>query len=72
MKYAEKQELEKLPGRIETLESDIGQVHAEMADPAFYQQDRTVIADKQAVLKALESDLAKAYARWEQLELLTE
>lgn len=72
MKYAEKQELEKLPGRIETLESDIGQVHAEMADPAFYQQDGAVIAEKQAALKSLESDLAEAYARWEQLELLAD
>lgn len=72
LKFAEKQELEKLPARIETLESEIGKVHTTMADPAFYQKDGAAIAEQQAVLKKLEGELAEAYSRWEQLEQLAE
>jgi len=70
LKYAEQQELAKLPGRIETLEAEIGQLHQIMADPVFYQSDAAKIADKQAELKQLEKDLKDAYERWELLELL--
>ncbi len=70
LKYAEKQELEKLPQQIETLETQIGEFHGVLADPAFYQQDSKKIADQQAQLKSLEDALKNAYDRWEELELL--
>ncbi|MCP4463049.1 MAG: ATP-binding cassette domain-containing protein [Planctomycetaceae bacterium] len=70
LKYAEKQELEKLPEQIEMLETQIGEFHGVLADPAFYQQDSTKIAEQQAQLKSLEDALKNAYDRWEELELL--
>ena len=39
-----------------------------MSDPAFYQQDRPIIAEAQEKLARVEADLAAAYARWEELE----
>ena len=69
-KYAEKQELEKLPQQIEMLETQIGEFHGVLADPAFYQQDSTKIAEQQTQLKSLEDALKNAYDRWEELELL--
>ena len=68
LKYKEKQELEKLPGQIETLESEIASLHEKMAQPDFYQQGGDAIAKTQAELKQLDEDLKAAYARWEELE----
>lgn len=68
LKYAEQKELEQLPEKIEQLESLIAEYHTAMADPAFYQQEPSVLSAKQAELKRLDEDLAAAYARWEELE----
>ena len=70
LKYGEKLELETLPGKIETLETRIREVHAAMSDPEFYQQDRGEIATAADELKQLEEELAGVYARWEALEAL--
>ncbi len=68
LKFKEKQELEKLPGQIEELESEIAKSHELMAQPEFYQKSGPEIASAQAELKQLEDSLATAYARWEELE----
>ncbi|MFT5302724.1 MAG: ATP-binding cassette subfamily F protein uup [Mariniblastus sp.] len=68
LKYKEKLELEKLPAQIETLEAGVETVHAKMADPGFYQKPGPEIATEQGTLKVLETKLATAYARWEELE----
>ena len=70
LKYKEKLELEKLPGLIETQESEIERIHQAMADPEFYQKPGEEIAELQGELKKLESSLAENYARWEELEEL--
>ena len=44
------------------------ELHDAMADPVFYRQDGGAIAESQARLEALESELAAAYERWEALE----
>ena len=62
-----KQELAELPGRIEALEAQQHQLSAAMADPAFYQRDSTEISRDAGRLKDLEDELAKAFARWEEL-----
>jgi ATP-binding cassette subfamily F protein uup len=72
LKYAEQQELKKLPARIDDLESRIGELHVAMAQPSFYQQESRVIAGKQAELKTLEADLSQAWERWEELERLNQ
>ncbi len=68
LKYAEKQELETLPERIEQLESQLAALHAEMAEPTFYQQDRPVIVQATERVEAIQAELAAAYSRWEELE----
>ncbi len=68
--YKEKRELEELPKRIEALEIEQGQIHAEMARPGFYQRDGGEIARATARLGAIEAELATAFERWEALEAL--
>ena len=68
LSYKEQRELEALPARIETLETQVHQLHAAMADPAFYRRDSSEIGAANAELDATEKDLTAAYARWELLE----
>jgi len=63
---------EALPATIERLEAEIHALHADMAQPAFYQQPGDRIAQENARLKGLEEQLAAAYQRWEELEQLAE
>ena len=65
---AQKLELEELPARIQALESEQHQLVADMAAPAFYQQDSAALARAAGRLQELEEELAEAYLRWEELE----
>jgi ATP-binding cassette subfamily F protein uup len=66
--YKESQELQGLPSLIEQMEIQISAWHEEMAKPGFYQQPGSQIAQAQAQLQQLESQLQAAYSRWETLE----
>ena len=68
LKFKEKQELESLPEKIELLESNTEALISAMADPDFYKKPKPEIAEAQKKLKKLQSDLANAYARWEELD----
>jgi len=68
--YGERIELDKLPGRIETLETEKSALEARMADPAFYKGDKASIATATARLAELERDVTAAYARWQELDAL--
>jgi ATP-binding cassette subfamily F protein uup len=68
LSFKEKQELEALPGRIESLEAERATLHDAMADPAFYRGEKDAIATARANLESLERELAVAYERWETLE----
>ncbi len=70
LSYREKQELAALPGRIEDLENRRDELHATLADPAFYSTAGPQIAETKAQLAAVEQELARAYARWEALEAI--
>ena len=61
-------ELDQLPKRIEELETEIGDIHERMADPAFYQLPGDEIAAQKERLAGVEADLQTAYQRWEELE----
>ncbi len=50
-----------MPGRIEQLEKTVQDLHAAMAEPSFYRQDRDEIAGVKKRLEDLERDLAAAY-----------
>jgi ATP-binding cassette subfamily F protein uup len=66
--YKESRELESLPQKIESLETERAQLHAQMSEPGFYQQDRTAISAAQRKLAELERSVEQAYARWEELD----
>jgi ATP-binding cassette subfamily F protein uup len=68
--YGEKLELEKLPERIDALETEQQRLHDVMSAPNFYQQDRAAIVQTTDQLKTVERELAEVYARWEELESL--
>jgi ATP-binding cassette subfamily F protein uup len=68
--YREKRDLELLPSKIETLEAEIGKLHATIAEPKFYSRPANEIAREQINLKELTQQLAAAYKRWEELESL--
>ena len=70
LKYREKLELETLPGKIETTETRIKEIHAAMSDADFYKRDPLQISTAADELKQLEEELAETYARWEELEAL--
>ena len=66
--YKEQQEIAALPDLIEGLETELASLHGSMASPDYYKQDGTQIAAEQSRLASLESQLAQAYQRWEQLD----
>ncbi len=68
LSFKERRELETLPATIETLEAAVRVLHASMADPAFFRQEKGMIAEANARLATLENQLAEAYDRWESLE----
>ena len=70
LSFKDQRELEALPQKIQTLESEREQINARMSDPAFYQQEKSIISTAQERLAAIDKDLAAAYARWEALEAL--
>ncbi|MGW8313223.1 MAG: ATP-binding cassette domain-containing protein [Desulfuromonadales bacterium] len=68
--FKEKRELEELPQHIETLETEVAELHARMADPEFYRKAGNQVATVTAQLQAAEKRLAASYARWEELDAL--
>ena len=68
LSFNEQRELQQLPQRIETLEKQIADLHAAMADPSYYQKPGDVIATDATRLAELEAELGEAYERWEHLE----
>ncbi|HUY34779.1 MAG TPA: ATP-binding cassette domain-containing protein [Pirellulales bacterium] len=70
LNFKEQRELESLPKAITTLEAEQRQLHATLADPAFYRRDGAVIAETKTRLATVETELANAYERWESLEAL--
>jgi ATP-binding cassette subfamily F protein uup len=66
----ERRELEELPAQIEALESEQAVLGSKLADPVFYQQERTAAAGVKARLDELDRKHSMAFARWEELEAL--
>ncbi len=64
----EQRELEGLPAKIETLETEQSQLTAKLADPAFYKREPAAFATAKARLEALEQEHGTAFVRWEELE----
>jgi ATP-binding cassette subfamily F protein uup len=70
LSFKEERELEALPDAIAALEEEQEQLHATLADPAFYKEAAAEIGALNSRLEVLEHELAEAYRRWEELEAL--
>ena len=57
--YKEQKELEALPERIEALESRLGEIHQQMADPAFFRRPAADIVQAKTNLQDLEKELRR-------------
>ena len=68
LSFKEIKEREELPKRIEALEAEQAAWVESMGTAEFYRQGPADIAAARAKQEELERELAKAYARWEELE----
>ncbi|MCA9111598.1 MAG: ATP-binding cassette domain-containing protein, partial [Planctomycetaceae bacterium] len=68
LSFKEQKELEALPEQIHELEQEVAELHEQMASPTFFKQEGSVIADVNARLQELSSQLETLFARWEALE----
>jgi ATP-binding cassette subfamily F protein uup len=66
--YKENKELEELPAKLESLETEIAELHEKMADPELYKSGGDEIAKLTAKATELEQTLDVAFSRWEELE----
>jgi len=72
LSYKDQRELEALPKRIETLETEQAELQQQTADPGFYQRPADEVAAGLARLETLVAELEDCYARWEVLESATD
>ena len=68
LSFKEERELVSLPEQIAGLEKEQVQLHTRLSDPELYKSAGAEVASINTRLKALESELAMAYKRWEKLE----
>ena len=68
LNFNERQELGRLPAKLEKLEQQQEQLHKRMAETGFYQQDKVEIVKVQQQLAGLETELETVFMRWEELE----
>lgn len=66
----ERWELEAIPGEIESLEDEARQLAEKLSDPGLYQNDPDAVPEINARVKAIESELAAKFERWDELETL--
>lgn len=67
LSYKEKREFEGLPERIETLENELAEVHATLADPDFYSGDSEVIRSTTERVATIEAEIERMMERWAEL-----
>ena len=68
LSYKYKLELEQLPQRIRDLEARIAELHEQVSEPDFYQQDNDTVQKALGELSEQESELESAMERWVELE----
>ena len=66
--WAEQQELNGLPEKLETLETKRDQLGERLGDPSLYKDAPEEAASLSQTFQDLEAEIAEAYARWEALE----
>ena len=68
LSYKLQRELDALPGRIETLERDVGTIQNQVNAEDFYRQAHEHVRDKLEKLDELQKQLEAAVERWAELE----
>lgn len=68
LSYMERRELDGLPERIESMEAEQLELHAEISHPDFYKETAENIRKALARLEELQSEITDAYARWNELD----
>ncbi len=63
-----RKELQEIPGRITTLESELEELHVRMANPNFYKGSPADIQSATNRLAEISPELDRLYARWGELE----
>jgi ABC transport system ATP-binding/permease protein len=71
LSYIEQREFDRLPERIEALESEQQRLNAAMAHPDFYKETAENIRQTMARLEELQTELLDAYALWDELDSRT-
>jgi ATP-binding cassette subfamily F protein uup len=69
--FKERRELGELPKKIERLEAERQSLFDLMASPEFYTRPGPEIASANQRLAALDDEIHRAFARWQELESLT-
>lgn len=70
LSFKEERELEALPEKIASLDSEQAELHARLADPDFYKDAGAEVTRVNERVAALEAELEAVYSRWEELESL--
>jgi len=68
LSFKETKELEEIPLTIEKLEAEQANINTKLANPDIYRDQPDEVKTLQARLKAIETGLEQALARWEALE----
>ncbi|MGZ5683916.1 MAG: ABC transporter ATP-binding protein, partial [Usitatibacter sp.] len=66
--FKEARELEDLPGKLKALETEQADLARRLADPALYQDRSVDLRALNARHEAIDAELSKLLARWEELE----
>ena len=72
LSFKEKHALETLPGKIETLQKELGQLHEMLADPDLYARDPARFDKVSKAVDERQTALAAAEDEWLALEMLRE
>jgi len=72
LSYKDQRELDQLPAEIESLETTVAKLQADIADPDFYTGNNDDIQAKLAELREAETLLESRIERWGELETLQE
>ncbi len=63
----ERMELDQLPARIETMESELAQLQEKLNNPSFYKSPADEVKRSTEALPKMTADIEAAYARWSEL-----
>ena len=68
--FKEARELESIEPQIMALEAEVARIEGSFADPEFFRKNAAKVNELTAELDATKSNIARLYARWEELEAI--